>query len=81
MAAFPGARITDIKTIAPTVEMPAIPDEVVDDLVVHGSPAQCRAQIDRYFANGVTTSSLAILPLDPELDFWNAVKELSPSAN
>jgi probable F420-dependent oxidoreductase len=58
----------------------AIPDEVVDDLVVHGSPAQCRAQIDRYFANGVTTSSLAILPLDPELDFWNAVKELSPSA-
>ncbi|MBU3688781.1 MAG: LLM class F420-dependent oxidoreductase [Acidimicrobiales bacterium mtb01] len=58
----------------------AIPDEVVDDLVVHGSPAQCRAQIDRYFANGVTTSSLAILPLDPDLNFWNAVKELSPSA-
>ena len=31
MAAFPGARITDIKTIAPTVEMPAIPDEVEDE--------------------------------------------------
>lgn len=31
MAAFPGARIMDIKTIAPTVEMPAIPDEVEDE--------------------------------------------------
>lgn len=58
----------------------AIPDEVVDDLVVHGSPAACRARIDRYFANGVTTSSLAILPLDPELDYWRAVSELAPSA-
>jgi alkanesulfonate monooxygenase SsuD/methylene tetrahydromethanopterin reductase-like flavin-dependent oxidoreductase (luciferase family) len=59
----------------------AIPDEVVDDLVVHGSPAECRAKIDRYFANGVTTSSLAILPLDPEMDFWDAVRQLSPSAD
>ena len=57
-----------------------IPDEVVDELVVHGSPAACRAQIDAYFDNGVTTSSLAILPLDPELDYWQAVRDLSPSA-
>jgi alkanesulfonate monooxygenase SsuD/methylene tetrahydromethanopterin reductase-like flavin-dependent oxidoreductase (luciferase family) len=59
----------------------AIPDEVVDDLVVHGSPAQCRARIDQYFANGVTTSSISILPLDPELDFRKALKELAPSAS
>jgi len=58
----------------------AIPDEVVDDLVVHGSAAQCRAKIDQYFANGVTTSSLAILGLDPEMNFWQSVKDLSPSA-
>jgi probable F420-dependent oxidoreductase len=58
----------------------AIPDEVVDDLVVHGSAAHCRAVIDEYFANGVTTSSLAILGLDPELKFWEAVRDLSPSA-
>ncbi|MEN9804973.1 MAG: hypothetical protein RIS41_1820 [Actinomycetota bacterium] len=58
----------------------AIPDEVVDDLVVHGSAAHCRAVIDDYFANGVTTSSLAILGLDPELKFWEAVRDLSPSA-
>ncbi len=58
----------------------AIPDEVVDQLVVHGSPKSCRATIQRYFDNGVTTSSLAIMPLDRELDFWEAVRGLAPSA-
>lgn len=58
----------------------AISDEVVDALVVHGSPSQCRATIQTYFDNGVTTSALAILPLDPALDYWQAVKDLSPSA-
>ena len=58
----------------------AIPDEVVDDLVVHGSPADCRARIQRYFDNGVTTSSLAILPLDPELSHADAVRALAPNA-
>ncbi len=57
----------------------AIPDEVVDDLIVHGSPADCRARIQRYFDNGVTTSSLAILPLAP-FDHWEAVRALAPSA-
>jgi len=31
LAAFPGAVISDIKTLAPTVEMPAIPDEADDE--------------------------------------------------
>lgn len=59
----------------------AIPDEVVDDILIHGSAAHCRARIDEYFANGVTTSSLAILGLDPELNYWESVKALSPSAS
>jgi probable F420-dependent oxidoreductase len=58
----------------------AIPDETVDELVVHGTPAACRARIDEYFAGGVTTTSLAILPLDPQLDHWDAVRSLAPSA-
>ncbi len=57
-----------------------IPDSVVDDLVVHGTPEACRARIDEYFANGITTSSLAILPFDPELDFWDAVRSLAPAS-
>lgn len=59
----------------------AIPDEVVDDILIHGSPAECRAKIQSYFDNGVTTSSLAILALDPELNYWESVKALSPSAS
>jgi alkanesulfonate monooxygenase SsuD/methylene tetrahydromethanopterin reductase-like flavin-dependent oxidoreductase (luciferase family) len=57
-----------------------IPDAVVDELIVHGSPSACRDRIAQYFDNGVTTSSLAIMPLDPDLDYWTAVRELSPSA-
>ena len=55
-----------------------IPDSVVDALVVHGSPAECRERIDAYFANGITTSTLAILPFDPALDHWDAVRSLAP---
>ena len=58
----------------------AVPDEVVDDLVVHGSPESCRERIARYFENGVTTSSLAIMPLDPEISFWEAARSLAPTA-
>ena len=57
-----------------------IPDDVVDDLVVHGTPEHCRATIQRYFDNGVTTSALALLPFDPELDPWDAVVSLAPNA-
>jgi len=58
----------------------AIPDEVVDALIVHGSAADCRAKIQSYFDHGVTTSSLAIMPFDPEVSHWDAVTMLAPSA-
>lgn len=58
----------------------AIPDELIDQLVVHGPPESCRERIASYFANGVTTSSLAILGLDPDLRFWDAVRALAPAA-
>jgi probable F420-dependent oxidoreductase len=58
----------------------AIPDDLVDELVVHGSPEACRARIQEYVDNGVTTTSLAIMPLDPELKHWEAVRALAPSA-
>jgi alkanesulfonate monooxygenase SsuD/methylene tetrahydromethanopterin reductase-like flavin-dependent oxidoreductase (luciferase family) len=43
----------------------AIPDEVVDELVVHGAPQQCRERLDRYVAAGITTPVLALLPTEP----------------
>jgi probable F420-dependent oxidoreductase len=56
-----------------------IPDSLVDELVVHGSPSECREKIQRYFDNGVTTSSLAIMALAP-IDHGQAIRDLSPSA-
>jgi probable F420-dependent oxidoreductase len=40
----------------------AVPDEVVDQLIVHGSPDECRAHIQRYVDAGVDTPALAIMP-------------------
>lgn len=41
----------------------AIPDEVVDDLIVHGSPEACRARVESYVAAGVTVPIMALLPV------------------
>ena len=56
----------------------AIPDSVVDELIVHGSPAECRAHIQRYVDNGVTTPALAIMPFGVKVR--DAVRALAPSA-
>ncbi|MGX7826691.1 LLM class F420-dependent oxidoreductase [Actinokineospora sp. 24-640] len=40
----------------------AIPDEVVDELIVHGSPEQCREKVAAYQAAGLTTPVIALLP-------------------
>ncbi|MFE6689610.1 LLM class F420-dependent oxidoreductase [Streptomyces sp. NPDC057743] len=42
----------------------AVPDEVVDALIVHGSPDACRARIRQYTAAGLDTPVLALLPTD-----------------
>ena len=54
----------------------AIPDRVVDDLVVWGTPEQCRARIAAYVANGVTTPCLLVLPFG--LDLREAIRSLAP---
>jgi probable F420-dependent oxidoreductase len=54
----------------------AIPDQVVDDLIVWGPPEKCREHIQRYVTNGVTTPALAVLPFG--LDPRQAVRDLAP---
>jgi probable F420-dependent oxidoreductase len=44
----------------------AVPDSLIDALVLHGSPADCRAQVQRYADAGVATPVVALLPT-PEL--------------
>lgn len=53
-----------------------IPDELIDALVVHGTPAECRAHVARYVEQGVTTPALAILAIGD--DARQAMRDLAP---
>jgi probable F420-dependent oxidoreductase len=54
----------------------AIPDSVVDDLIIHGSYAECREHVARYVAAGVSVPTLAVIPLG--VDLADAVAGLAP---
>ncbi|MEU4830023.1 LLM class F420-dependent oxidoreductase [Streptosporangium sp. NPDC023615] len=56
----------------------AIPDEVVDDLIVHGDAATCRARIREYVRNGLNTPVLAPIP-GGEVSIAQAVRDLAPA--
>jgi probable F420-dependent oxidoreductase len=56
----------------------AIPDEVVDELLVHGSAEVCRQRIRRYVENGVTVPVLAVVPVG--VDLKQAIRMLAPAA-
>lgn len=54
-----------------------IPDQVVDDLLLHGTPDQVKAKIQRYMDNGVTTCALAVIPFG--LDLRQTIRDLAPA--
>jgi len=60
----------------------SVPDEVADALVVHGTPDEIRAHIQRYVDNGVTTPAIALLPVPGEspADALDHVRALAPRA-
>lgn len=49
----------------------AIPDDLVDALVVHGTPDECRTRVEAYAEAGVTVPVMALLPT-PDLDAGGA---------
>jgi probable F420-dependent oxidoreductase len=54
----------------------AIPDSVVDELIIHGSYDECREHVERYVAAGVDVPTLAVIPLG--VDLADAVAGLAP---
>ena len=56
-----------------------IPEHVVDELLVHGSPDECRARIQRYIDNGVDCPALAVMPFG-DVDLAEAIRGLAPTA-
>jgi probable F420-dependent oxidoreductase len=57
----------------------AIPDQVVDDLVLHGSALEVKAQVQRYFDAGVTTVTLAVVSVG--IDLRQAIRDLAPHSS
>ncbi len=56
----------------------SIPDHVVDALIVHGSPAECRAQVARYVEAGVTVPVMALVPPPEPASLLPLLAELGP---
>ena len=56
-----------------------IPEHVVDELLVHGSPEECRDHIQRFIDNGVTCPAPMVLPVDG-VDAFEVVRALAPAA-
>ncbi len=54
----------------------AVPDEVVDEIIIHGPPEKCREHIQRYVENGVHTPVIALLPSD--VDPRQSCRDLAP---
>jgi probable F420-dependent oxidoreductase len=54
----------------------AIPDSVVDDLIVHGPAEECREHILRYVENGVTIPAPMVLPVGVDLE--DTIRRLAP---
>lgn len=57
----------------------AVPDDVVDQLVVHGTPAACREHVARYVMNGVTIPALAVMTHGTDLG--EALRGLAPAVD
>ena len=55
----------------------SVPDRVVDELIVHGSPDECREKIQRYVECGVDTPMLGIMPWG--IDAREAARLLRPA--
>ena len=54
-----------------------IPDQVVDDIIIHGSPDECREHIARYVEAGVTTPALSVMGF-ADVDPRQAIRDLAP---
>jgi probable F420-dependent oxidoreductase len=55
-----------------------ISDEVVDDLIVHGSPQACTERVAEYQAKGLDTPVIAVVP-PPGADVADLARQLSPA--
>jgi probable F420-dependent oxidoreductase len=58
----------------------AVPEDVIDDLVLHGHPRDCRDQVQAYVEAGVRTPVLALLPTPDGAPTLDLLRNLGPEA-
>jgi alkanesulfonate monooxygenase SsuD/methylene tetrahydromethanopterin reductase-like flavin-dependent oxidoreductase (luciferase family) len=56
----------------------ALPDEVVDDLIIHGPLEHCRERVAEYHATGLDTPIIQLLPA-PGADVATSLRKLAPA--
>jgi probable F420-dependent oxidoreductase len=56
----------------------AIPDSLVDELVIHGPAEECRERVAEYHATGLDTPVIAITPV-PGIDLAETITKLAPA--
>jgi len=56
----------------------AVPDALVDELVIHGSAEECRERVAEYQAAGLDTPVIAITPVSC-LDLADTIRKLAPA--
>jgi len=56
----------------------AIPDALVDDLVIHGPLEHCRDRVDAYRETGLDTPVISIVP-SPGTDYAAVIGQLAPA--
>ena len=55
-----------------------IPDTLLDELIVHGTPEECRRRVEEYAAAGITTTAPAVFASGDDLQ--TMVRALAPNA-
>ena len=57
----------------------AIPEHLIDQLIISGTPGACREHVQRYLEAGLHTPVLAVIPA-PGVELRDVTRELAPSA-
>ncbi len=56
----------------------AIPDSLIDELVIHGPAEECRERVAEYQATGLDTPVMAVT-VAPGVDLAEAITKLAPA--
>jgi alkanesulfonate monooxygenase SsuD/methylene tetrahydromethanopterin reductase-like flavin-dependent oxidoreductase (luciferase family) len=57
----------------------AIPEHLIEQLIINGTPEECREHVERYVAAGLHTPVLAVVPT-PDVDLREVTRALAPTS-